>query len=303
MKRIAYVLAIVLCLAGVSSAQMMEDGPMRDMMGMAPAAMPEAICAELMAACHGDLGQLGLSPQVLESIEDNRFELRKSAIGIVADLQISRLELSRIMRKKGFDPASAKKKAEEITQKQLELISRHLEFLSSLGSKLTEEQWKNLLRPEKPKAMMSGGMSMMDGMQSMMSGSMPMMSGGMPMMQGGMAQAGAPRGQAGQSAAAAKGGQEKEEAGVTVKVAPQGGDRTLVFAVVFDTHTVPLDEYRFEEAVVLRAGGKEYKATLKSQEGSGHHRSAILEFENPKTTPMELVVKGVAGVTERVFTF
>lgn len=98
-------------------------------------------------------------------------------------------------------------------------------------------------------------------------------------------------------------GQEKSEAGVTVKVSLEGEDGALGFKISLDTHTVDLDRYKFDEIVVIRADGKEYKGSVKSQEGSGHHRSAIVEFDNPKSKEVVIVVKDVAGVRERVFKF
>ncbi len=97
--------------------------------------------------------------------------------------------------------------------------------------------------------------------------------------------------------------QERAEAGVTAKVALESTDGTMSFKVALETHTLELDKYKFDEIVVLRANGKEYKARIKSQEGSGHHRSAVVEFDNPMTKEAEVVIKGVAGVKERVFPF
>lgn len=99
------------------------------------------------------------------------------------------------------------------------------------------------------------------------------------------------------------GGQEKTEAGVTVKVSREGKGGAMAFKVVLETHTVELDGYKFDEIVSLRADGKEYKAMVKSQEGSGHHRSAIVEFDNTKAGDVTIVIKGVAGVKERTFKF
>ncbi len=97
--------------------------------------------------------------------------------------------------------------------------------------------------------------------------------------------------------------QEKSEAGVTVKVSREGSDGTVSFKVALETHTVDLDRYKFDEIVALRAGGKEYPPRVRTEEGSGHHRSAVVEFDKPKTGDAEVVIKGVAGVKERVFPF
>lgn len=49
--------------------------------------------------------------------------------------------------------------------------------------------------------------------------------------------------------------------------------------------------------------GKDYKANVKSQEGSGHHRSAVVEFNNPKAKEVEILIKDVGGIKERIFKF
>ncbi len=102
--------------------------------------------------------------------------------------------------------------------------------------------------------------------------------------------------------------EEAEAAGVTVKVTYENpSDKNPVFDVAFDTHTVDLDRYRFEDITVLRDdSGKVYNATLVSSSGTGHHREANLEFKDAdisRAKSVEVVVKGVAGVDERVFRF
>lgn len=286
MKKTALALTMVLCLVGLAVAQTEEGGMAEKQgmgMGMEPACMAESVGPELMVACQVDLGRLGLSPEILKSLDDKRFDLQKKVIRTLADLQVLRIELKRLLEKKDFDLSAARKKAEEISGEESRIRILHLEFLSDLRSALTEEQWGKIRRMGGSKGMMEK----MGGMQGMMSGRMMEMMGGMP-------------------AGAQKGGgktQEKSEAGVTATVSLLNRDGTLTFKVVLNTHTVGLDQYKFDEIVVLRAGGKEYKAALKSQEGEGHHRSAVLGFENPVAEGIEVIIKGVAGVKERVFEF
>jgi hypothetical protein len=97
--------------------------------------------------------------------------------------------------------------------------------------------------------------------------------------------------------------QERSEGGVTVKISLEGKGDTITVKVALDTHTVGLDKYKFAEIIVLRSGGREYRGRVKSEKGSGHHREADIEFENPKTKEITVVVKDVAGVKERVFKF
>ncbi len=77
------------------------------------------------------------------------------------------------------------------------------------------------------------------------------------------------------------------------------------FQVVLDTHSVNLDGYRFEEITRLRGGkgGEMAPIAVEGAKGSGHHREATILFAWPDPRPreLELVVKRVAGVPERVF--
>ncbi len=97
--------------------------------------------------------------------------------------------------------------------------------------------------------------------------------------------------------------QERSEAGVTVRVTPESTTGALRFKVALETHTVDLEKFRFGDGVVLKASGKVYKARVISEEGSGHHRFAVVEFGNPGATEVEVIIKDVAGVRERVFKF
>lgn len=101
---------------------------------------------------------------------------------------------------------------------------------------------------------------------------------------------------------------EAQAEGVTAKVTYSNpGAAIPVFNVVLDTHSVELDQYRFEDIVVLRdQAGKEYKSAVTSSKGSGHHREATVQFEGADLAGsdyVELVIKGVAGVPERVLKF
>lgn len=102
--------------------------------------------------------------------------------------------------------------------------------------------------------------------------------------------------------------QEAEAASVTAKVTYKNpfDKASPVFKIVLDTHSASLDEYKFEDVSILRFNGNTYRATLVSSEGSGHHREAEVEFKGADASTsgyLELVIKGVAGVEERVFRF
>lgn len=94
--------------------------------------------------------------------------------------------------------------------------------------------------------------------------------------------------------------------GVTVDVTfLKERDDAPTFRVVLDTHSGNLDAHRFEEIVRLRdgRGGELAPTAVEDAEGSGHHREATVRFAwpDPRPTSLELTVKGVAGVPERVF--
>jgi len=107
------------------------------------------------------------------------------------------------------------------------------------------------------------------------------------------------------------------EAPTTAKQSVSGGGVTVdvtflkdradaaAFQVVLDTHSGNLDGYRFEEIARLRdgRGGEVAPAAVEGAKGSGHHREATVRFvwPEPKPKALELLVKGVAGVPERVF--
>ncbi len=107
------------------------------------------------------------------------------------------------------------------------------------------------------------------------------------------------------------------EAPTTAKQSVSGGGVTVdvtflmergevpTFQVVLDTFSGNLDGYRFEEIVRLRDSrrGEVAPAAVEGAKGSGHHREATVRFTWPEPKPktLELVVKGVAGVPERVF--
>lgn len=94
--------------------------------------------------------------------------------------------------------------------------------------------------------------------------------------------------------------------GVTVKVTllDSKTDGDLRFQVALDTHSVNLDSYDLKSATVLRDDvGKAYLPKAIENKGSGHHRQSTLVFGKITngTKRLELVIKDVAGVKERIF--
>jgi hypothetical protein len=177
--------------------------------------------------------------------------------------------------------------------------------MMGMMKKMIEVQQKIVegVKPAQKKALVKELSGMQEKMDSIMAHMKDMMSEGMTMqgMMSGTSTAESKKTE--QKSANPLDTQEKSEAGVTARVSLLSRGGTMSFNVVLDTHNVELEKYKFDELVVLRAGGKEYKARVKSQEGSGHHRSAVIEFDNPGAKELEIVIKGVADVKERVFKF
>ena len=106
--------------------------------------------------------------------------------------------------------------------------------------------------------------------------------------------------------------QTNEGGQVTVTVTWRGPEAGPVFAVVMDTHSVDLDSYDLQGLAVLRTGeGKELRPSGWDAPKGGHHRQGNLTFPTtasdgsplvgPATRSLELVLRDIAGVPERVF--
>ncbi len=97
---------------------------------------------------------------------------------------------------------------------------------------------------------------------------------------------------------------EKEENNVTVIIEylPDKSSSQLSFRMALDTHSVELDAFDFAKDVALEKDGKSISPTLLKQEGSGHHRSAELNFPTTNT-PFTIVVKNLSNIPRREFSF
>ncbi len=94
--------------------------------------------------------------------------------------------------------------------------------------------------------------------------------------------------------------------GVTVtatllKDQPEG----TAIKLALDTHSVDLDGYKFDALATLRdETGKTYPVEgVEQAGGGGHHRQAIVRFGkvSAEAKMIELIVRDVAGVKERIF--
>jgi len=78
----------------------------------------------------------------------------------------------------------------------------------------------------------------------------------------------------------------------------------MAFEIAMNTHSVDLSDDMTQIAILRDDAGKEYEPTAwDGGEPGGHHREGILKFTvlagKPKS--VELVIKGMAGVSERIF--
>ncbi len=96
-----------------------------------------------------------------------------------------------------------------------------------------------------------------------------------------------------------------ERGQVTVKVTSQTLSGTQwKFDVVFDTHSIELDQDLMQVAELGDDKGNIYKPIAWEGSGpGGHHREGVLAFEgiNPVPSYVELKIKDVGGVPERSF--
>ena len=99
---------------------------------------------------------------------------------------------------------------------------------------------------------------------------------------------------------------------VTVAVAWSGASAGPVFDVKLDTHSVDLDKIDLRALAVLRVDGEDIAAVSWEAPKGGHHREGTLSFPATATdgrplvtsqTTIELIVRDVAGVAERRFTW
>jgi copper chaperone CopZ len=114
---------------------------------------------------------------------------------------------------------------------------------------------------------------------------------------------------------ASAGAMQTNEGGqVTIAVTWQSSGTQPSFNVAMNTHAVNLDGYDLTQLAVLRIdGSQEIRPISWEAPKSGHHRSGTLIFPATdaagkpliaaSTRTIELVIRNVAGVPERVFTW
>jgi hypothetical protein len=108
--------------------------------------------------------------------------------------------------------------------------------------------------------------------------------------------------------------QAVEGNGVTVTLTWQGQPAGPVFSVGMDTHSGSLDGYNLAQLAVMRtSSGQEVAPVSWAAPSGGHHRKGTLTFPSTGpdgkplmeagSGPVTVIIKGVAGVGERSFTW
>ena len=96
-----------------------------------------------------------------------------------------------------------------------------------------------------------------------------------------------------------------EQGQVTVKVTLQTFSKNLwKFNIVFDTHSIELNEDIIQIAELIDSEGNVFKPIAWEGAGpGGHHREGVLTFNQVQPLPeyVELKIKNIGGVTERSF--
>lgn len=98
--------------------------------------------------------------------------------------------------------------------------------------------------------------------------------------------------------------QSREEASVTVEATPvMFSSAGVDFTVAFTTHSVDLDFNFLEKAELQGDKGRTLNPISWDGGKGGHHLSGSLKFPpfNETTSSMKLIIKDVAGVSQRVF--
>lgn len=97
-----------------------------------------------------------------------------------------------------------------------------------------------------------------------------------------------------------------EGGSVTMDVKPTALEvgKPITFDIAMNTHSVELSDDMTKITILRDDAGKEHKPTAwDGPGGGGHHREGTLTFAALANKPkfVELVIKGLAGVPERVF--
>ena len=102
--------------------------------------------------------------------------------------------------------------------------------------------------------------------------------------------------------------QSNRQKGVTVAVQPTqlAAGREVKFDIRMNTHSVELSHDMVSVAAIVDDNGHHYRPlNWDGSPPSGHHRRGTLQFPVLKGNPssIKLILTGIAGVSERIFTW
>lgn len=276
-------------MGGMMGPQMM--GPGHGMMGW-PGSMAERPLITFMLL-HKE--ELGLSADQVRSLEAIRSDFQKEAAQRQTEIEAAEGELEGLLTQAPVDLRKV-----EATLRKIEAlrVAVRLDRIRAI------ERGKTLLSAEQQKTLQT----------LLEKGGMPPMRRGRGMMQEMMQPCMGAQAKAEEATPAAPQTLTNEAGGVTVQATYRSliGDGKLGVDVKLDTHSVPLDSYPIEQLAFLRndTGETIHALRWENPQGGGHHRSGLLTFPvadalgrpfiGPKTRYVELILKDLAGIPERV---
>jgi len=259
---------------------------------------------------------LGLSDAQLDEIQSVINTHMKETIRIEAERKIIGIELRELLAKDETDFGEIEKRIKSKSNLKADMDLGGIRTFQKVKNVLSEEQRKKLHSSFKPLLFSMMNHSSSPCMVDESSGMMGPGKGGM-MKQGGMMGGSMMQGPSQTGAGQSSLTKTDSQGPITVKVAfdPQQETKRdeLLFKVEMDTHSVELGNIDLGRLSVLRnEKGAEVNPSKWSSPGkAGHHVKGTLVFQNahgpgkllvgPDTRYVELVVKDVGEVTERVF--
>lgn len=308
-RQISSIMVVIAALAGFTGLALAQELPMSGMMGHSmmksmghgmmggPRSWAERPLISFMLR-HQEA--LELMPEQVKTLEAIRSEFQKEAIRQSAEIRVAELELRERLDQEPLDLGLVEAALQKIASLQVAFRLDRIKAIERGRSLLSAEQKKTLqaLLEKRKRGMQRGRMMERGGMMG--SGMMQPCMGAQATVEKAMPAASQTR--------------TNEAGGVTVEATYRGliGDGKLGFDVRLDTHSVSLDDYPVEQLAFLRNDSGETIHALgwENPQGGGHHRSGLLTFPaadasgrpfiGPETRSIELILKDLAGIPERV---
>jgi hypothetical protein len=264
--------------------------------------------------------QLGLTDEQLDEIQSLINAHMKNSIRKKAEQRILDIEVRELLIKEGVDLTEVENRITAVANLKAETEIDGVRTMEKIERVLSEEQQKKVKSLLKPLIFPTMGFPYCPNMTTEGGGMMGPSKGGMmegmmgqqSMMRGGMMQGQAKTG-VNPSSLTKTDAQGSVTIEVTFDPQEQRTQEELLFEVKMDTHSVELGEIDLGQLSVLRneKGTEVNPSKWASPEEGGHHVAGSLVFPSvdpsgrfllgPTTRSIELVVRGVGGIGERVF--